>query len=48
MGISEKTVEKHLAKGMLLLASYYYGDDGERASRGERASGERHGRRHAD
>lgn len=48
MGISEKTVEKHLAKGMYLLASYYYGDEDGQASPTERATGERHGRRHAD
>ena len=28
MGISEKTVEKHLAKGMRLLADRLYGGDG--------------------
>ena len=27
MGISEKTVEKHLAKGMRLLADRLYGGD---------------------
>jgi RNA polymerase sigma-70 factor (ECF subfamily) len=52
MGISEKTVEKHLAKGMLLLASHFYGDgggDGDgQAARTGRAPGARHGRRHAD
>ena len=26
MGVSEKTVEKHLAKGMRLMAAWYYGD----------------------
>jgi RNA polymerase sigma-70 factor (ECF subfamily) len=25
MGVSEKTVEKHLAKGMRLMANWYYG-----------------------
>jgi RNA polymerase sigma-70 factor (ECF subfamily) len=47
MGISEKTVEKHLAKGMYLLAAHCYGEDGQ-ASPAERAPGERRGRRHAD
>jgi RNA polymerase sigma-70 factor (ECF subfamily) len=47
MGISEKTVEKHLAKGMYLLAAHFYGEDGQ-ASPAERAPGERRGRRHAD
>ena len=28
MGISEKSVEKHIAKGMRLLAGYLYGGDG--------------------
>jgi len=27
MGISEKTVEKHLAKGMRLMAAWYFGGD---------------------
>lgn len=48
MGISEKTVEKHLAKGMYLLASHFYGDDGGHASPAESTTGGRHGRRHAD
>lgn len=52
MGISEKTVEKHLAKGMLLLASHFHGGDGDggdgHASAPGRATGGRHGRRHAD
>ena len=30
MGISEKTVEKHIAKGMRLLADYLHGSDGVR------------------
>lgn len=29
LGISEKTVEKHIARGMRLLAGYFYGGDGE-------------------
>ena len=28
LGISEKTVEKHIAKGMRLIADYFYGGDG--------------------
>ena len=28
LGISEKTVEKHIAKGMRLIALHYYGDAG--------------------
>ena len=28
LGISEKTVEKHIAKGMRLIAGYFYGGDG--------------------
>ncbi len=47
MGISEKTVEKHLAKGMLLLASHFHGDDGDAVPAAREAEG-RHGRRHAD
>lgn len=31
LGISEKTVEKHVAKGMRLLADHFHGDDGARA-----------------
>jgi RNA polymerase sigma-70 factor (ECF subfamily) len=27
LGISEKTVEKHIAKGMRLIALYFYGGD---------------------
>ena len=30
LGISEKTVEKHLAKGMRLLADHLYGGDAVR------------------
>ena len=39
LGVSEKTVEKHLAKGMRLMAAWYYGGD---AGSGEtrRAAGE--------
>ena len=36
LGISEKTVEKHLAKGMRLLADQLYGGDAVRASEGRR------------
>ena len=32
LGISEKTVEKHIAKGMRLIAGYFYGSDDAAAS----------------
>ncbi|HRO28051.1 MAG TPA: sigma-70 family RNA polymerase sigma factor [Luteimonas sp.] len=32
LGISEKTVEKHIAKGMRLIAGYFHGGDGARAA----------------
>lgn len=47
MGISEKTVEKHLAKGMYLLASYFYGDDRQTLP-AMPARKDRRGRRHPD
>jgi RNA polymerase sigma factor (sigma-70 family) len=47
MGISEKTVEKHLAKGMYLLASYFYGDD-QRTLPAMPARKDQRGRRHPD
>lgn len=34
LGISEKTVEKHIAKGMRLIAGHFYGGDGVRATDG--------------
>lgn len=50
LGISEKTVEKHLAKGMRLLAAYFYGGDGvaPRAAPAEAAQADGHGRQRAD
>jgi len=40
LGISEKTVEKHIAKGMRLIAGYFYGgsDNGVRAADGDDAA----------
>ena len=40
LGISEKTVEKHIAKGMRLIAGYFYGggDNGARAADGDDAA----------
>ena len=50
LGISEKTVEKHVAKGMRLMAGHFYGGDGDvapsRAARGETGTG--HGQQHTD
>lgn len=37
LGINEKTVEKHVAKGVRLIADYYYGQGESR--RGRRSSG---------
>ena len=50
LGISEKTVEKHIAKGMRLLAQHFYGgDDAETPASGSRAEdGKGHGQQHAD
>lgn len=42
MGVSEKTVEKHLAKGMRLMAAWYYG--GDAAAPVARAAGDDDGR----
>ncbi|MBP6799327.1 MAG: sigma-70 family RNA polymerase sigma factor, partial [Luteimonas sp.] len=40
LGISEKTVEKHIAKGMRLLAGHFYGgDSGVSAMAGEAQDG---------
>lgn len=38
LGISEKTVEKHIAKGMRLIALYYYGGDHAAAPAGATAA----------
>ncbi|GMU69629.1 MAG: hypothetical protein AMXMBFR37_19610 [Steroidobacteraceae bacterium] len=49
MGVSEKTVEKHLAKGMRLMAAWYYG--GEAAATDAAAhvhDDDRHARQQAD
>jgi len=48
MGISEKTVEKHLAKGMRLLADRLYGGDGAARDAAPAAAGESDERQHAD
>lgn len=53
LGISEKTVEKHIAKGVRLLAEHFYGgDDARVASAGqERAQAEKgseHGQQQTD
>ena len=53
LGISEKTVEKHLAKGMRLIADYLYGGDESSAASARRrapaAQGDDgHGRQQAD
>lgn len=50
LGISEKTVEKHVAKGMRLMAGHFYGGDGDaapsRAAQGETGTG--HGQQQTD
>ena len=50
LGISEKTVEKHVAKGMRLMAGHFYGGDGDtapsHAAQGETGTG--HGQQHTD
>jgi RNA polymerase sigma factor (sigma-70 family) len=52
LGISEKTVEKHIAKGVRLLAEHFYGGDAPVASAGqERAQAEKgseHGQQQTD
>ncbi len=48
MGISEKTVEKHLAKGMRLLADRLYGGDGLPRDAVAAASEQDDERQHAD
>lgn len=46
LGISEKTVEKHIAKGMRLIADDFYG--GEDAPARDEAASDADGRRQAD
>ena len=50
LGISEKTVEKHVAKGMRLMAGHFYGGDGDAAPAGaaQGGTGTGHGQQHAD
>ena len=49
LGISEKTVEKHVAKGMRLLAEHFYGSGAEAPSRAVQAGiGSGHGQQHTD
>ncbi len=44
LGISEKTVEKHVAKGVRLIAEYFYGSG--QSHRGRRRGAPEHGNRH--
>lgn len=52
MGISEKTVEKQIAKGMRLIADYFYGGGNTHAGRGRASAnveyGEGHGQQQPD
>ncbi|GGD49236.1 RNA polymerase sigma factor [Pseudoxanthomonas indica] len=52
MGISEKTVEKHMAKGIRLIAEHFYGGAGARTHAMESAraprQGQGHGQQQAD
>lgn len=52
MGISEKTVEKQIAKGMRLIAEYYYGagnaDAGRRHASANAEHGDGHGQQQPD
>ena len=48
LGISEKTVEKHIAKGMRLLAGQLYGGDGAACTTQVTAAGAADERQHAD
>ena len=52
MGISEKTVEKHMAKGIRLIAEHFYGGAGARTHAMETAraprQGQGHGQQQAD
>jgi len=46
MGISEKTVEKHMAKGVRLIAEHFYGGAGARTQALEPAPAPRQGQGH--
>lgn len=50
LGISEKTVEKHVAKGMRLVADYFHGNQDEPMDRPQPGAeaGEAHGRQQTD
>lgn len=48
LGISEKTVEKHIAKGMRLLAGQLFGGDGAACATQVTAAGAADERQHAD
>jgi RNA polymerase sigma-70 factor (ECF subfamily) len=49
LGISEKTVEKHVAKGMRLMAGYFYGGGAEAPSSAPSAGiGSGHGQQRTD
>ena len=52
LGITEKTVEKHVAKGVRLIAEHFYGSDPARNSRPRRAMDAEpengHGQQHTD
>ena len=48
LGISEKTVEKHIAKGMRLLAGQLFGGDGAACTTQVTAAGAADERQHAD
>ena len=48
LGISEKTVEKHLAKGMRLLADHLYGGDAARHAQARDEDDGQGRRQHAD
>ncbi len=48
LGICEKTVEKHLAKGMRLLASHLYGHAPGEPTRNPCDEGSQHDQQHAD
>lgn len=46
LGISEKTVEKHVAKGVRLIAEYFHGSGQSHRARGRGAPASGHGNRH--
>jgi RNA polymerase sigma-70 factor (ECF subfamily) len=49
LGISEKTVEKQIAKGMRLIAKHFYGGGAETPSRAPQAeNGHEHGQQQTD